>query len=75
MDPVKSETEVRTGTGEVGSTGTVTFRDGKTAKGTVDEAGRYEDKIPETVELKGGETIKVTSTGKAGNTSEETSIT
>ncbi|REI29902.1 hypothetical protein DOS80_07355 [Staphylococcus felis] len=32
-------------------------------------------KIPDTVDLKGGETIKVTSTDEAGNTSEATSIT
>ncbi|MDM8327811.1 Ig-like domain-containing protein, partial [Staphylococcus felis] len=75
VDPVTSETEVITGTGEAGSTVTVTFPDGTTATGTVDEEGRYEVKIPDTVGLKGGETIKVTSTDKAGNTSEETSIT
>ncbi|REI01928.1 Ig-like domain-containing protein, partial [Staphylococcus felis] len=75
VNPVTSETEVITGTGEAGSTVTVTFPDGTTVTGTVDEEGRYEVKIPDTVGLKGGETIKVTTTDGAGNTSEETSIT
>ncbi|UXR87086.1 Ig-like domain-containing protein [Staphylococcus felis] len=75
VDPVTSETEVITGTGEAGSTVTVTFPDGTTATGTVDEEGRYEVKIPDTVDLKGGEVLTVTSTDEAGNKSEETSIT
>ncbi|REI15692.1 Ig-like domain-containing protein, partial [Staphylococcus felis] len=75
VDPVTSETEVITGTGEVGSTVTVTFPDGTTVTGTVDEAGHYEVKVPATVDLKGGETIKVTLTDEAGNTSEETTTT
>ncbi|REI02605.1 Ig-like domain-containing protein, partial [Staphylococcus felis] len=75
VDPVTSETEVITGTGEAGSTVTVTFPDGTTVTGIVDEAGHYEVKVPDTVDLKGGETIKVTSTDEAGNTSEETAIT
>ncbi|REI21106.1 YSIRK signal domain/LPXTG anchor domain surface protein, partial [Staphylococcus felis] len=75
VDPVTSETEVITGTGEAGSKVTVTFPDGTTATRTVDEEGRYEVTIPATVDLKGGETIKVTSTDKAGNTSEETTTT
>ncbi|WP_281198504.1 Ig-like domain-containing protein, partial [Staphylococcus felis] len=64
-----------TGTGEAGSTVTVTFPDGTTATGTVNEEGRYEVKIPDTVDLKGGETIKVTLTDEAGNQSEATSTT
>ncbi|REI11609.1 YSIRK signal domain/LPXTG anchor domain surface protein, partial [Staphylococcus felis] len=75
VNPVTSETEVITGTGEAGSTVTVTFPDGTTVTGTVDEAGHYEVKVPDTVDLKGGETIKVTSTDEAGNTSKETTIT
>ncbi|REI33073.1 Ig-like domain-containing protein, partial [Staphylococcus felis] len=75
VNPVTSETEVITGTGEAGSTVTVTFPDGTTVTGTVDEAGRYEVKVPETVGLKGGETIKVTLTDEAGNQSEETTTT
>ncbi|REH81406.1 Ig-like domain-containing protein, partial [Staphylococcus felis] len=72
VDPVKLETEVITGAREAGSTITVTFPDGTTATGTENEEGRYEDKIPDKVGLKGGETIKVTSTDKARKTSEET---
>ncbi|REI31631.1 hypothetical protein DOS79_00050, partial [Staphylococcus felis] len=53
----------------------MTFPAGTTVTGTVDEEGRYEVKIPDTVGLKGGETIKVTSTDEAGNTSEEATIT
>ncbi|REI33884.1 Ig-like domain-containing protein, partial [Staphylococcus felis] len=75
VDPVTSETEVITGTGEAGSTVTVTFPDGTTATGTVNEEGSYEVTIPDTVDLKGGETIKVTSTDKAGNTSEAATTT
>ncbi|REI30555.1 YSIRK signal domain/LPXTG anchor domain surface protein, partial [Staphylococcus felis] len=75
VNPVTSETEVITGTGEAGSTVTVTFPDGTTVTGTVDEEGRYEVKIPDTVGLKGGETIKVTLTDEAGNQSEETTTT
>ncbi|REI28987.1 YSIRK signal domain/LPXTG anchor domain surface protein, partial [Staphylococcus felis] len=75
VNPVTSKTEVITGTGEAGSTVTVTFPDGTTATGMVNEEGHYEVKVPDTVDLKGGETIKVTSTDEAGNTSKETTIT
>ncbi|WP_241538741.1 Ig-like domain-containing protein, partial [Staphylococcus felis] len=75
VDPVTSETEVITGTGEAGSTVTVTFPDGTTATGTVNQEGRYEVKVPATVDLKGGEVLTVKSTDEAGNKSEETSIT
>ncbi|REI28098.1 hypothetical protein DOS79_06980, partial [Staphylococcus felis] len=75
VDSVTSETTVITGTGEAGATVTVMFPDGTTATGTVNEEGRYEVKVPDTVDLKGGETIKVTSTDEAGNTSKETTIT
>ncbi|REI29321.1 class A beta-lactamase, partial [Staphylococcus felis] len=75
VDPVISKATVITGTGEAGSTVTVTFSDGTTATGTVNGDGRYEVKIPDTVDLKGGETIKVTLTDEAGNESEATSTT
>ncbi|MFO3689774.1 Ig-like domain-containing protein, partial [Staphylococcus felis] len=74
VDPVTSETEVITGTGEAGSTVTVTFPDGTPATGTVDEEGHYEVKVPDTVGLKGGETIKVTLTDSSGNVSKPTEI-
>ncbi|REI27940.1 YSIRK signal domain/LPXTG anchor domain surface protein, partial [Staphylococcus felis] len=75
VDPVTSKATVITGTGEAGSTVTVTFPDGTTTTGTVNGEGRYEVKIPDTVDLKGGETIKVTLTDEAGNQSEATSTT
>ncbi|WP_406688125.1 Ig-like domain-containing protein, partial [Staphylococcus felis] len=56
-----------TGTGEAGSTATVTFPDGTTTTGTVHGEGRYEEKIPDTVDIKGGETSKETITDEAGN--------
>ncbi|REH92945.1 hypothetical protein DOS58_00170, partial [Staphylococcus felis] len=72
MEPVTSETGVIAGTGEEESKMTVHFPDRTTATGTVDEAGRYEVKMPDTVELKGGEIIKVTATDRARHTSEQT---
>ncbi|REI31107.1 YSIRK signal domain/LPXTG anchor domain surface protein, partial [Staphylococcus felis] len=75
VDPVTSETEVITGTGEAGSTVTVTFQDGTTATGTVDEEGRYEVKVPATVDLKGGEVLTVNTTDGAGNQSDGTTTT
>ncbi|MGM7690825.1 Ig-like domain-containing protein, partial [Staphylococcus felis] len=75
VDPVTSETEVITGTGEAGSTMTVTFPDGTTSEGIVNQEGRYEVKVPATVDLKGGEVLTVTSTDEAGNKSEETTTT
>ncbi|REI29018.1 class A beta-lactamase, partial [Staphylococcus felis] len=75
VNPVTSETEVKTGTGEAGSKVKVTIPDGTTATGMVNEEGLYEVNIPETVDLKGGEVLTVTSTDKAGNTSEGTTTT
>ncbi|REI32558.1 Ig-like domain-containing protein, partial [Staphylococcus felis] len=40
VDPVTSQATIITGTGEAGSTVTVTFPDGTTATGTVNEEGR-----------------------------------
>ncbi|MFO3687999.1 Ig-like domain-containing protein [Staphylococcus felis] len=74
VDPVTSKATVITGTGEAGSTVTVTFPDGTTATGTVNEEGRYEVKIPDTAGLKGGETIKVTLTDSSGNVSKPTVV-
>ncbi|REI29009.1 hypothetical protein DOS79_05045, partial [Staphylococcus felis] len=45
-----------------------------TATGTVDEEGRYEVTIPATVDLKGGETVKVTLTDSSGNVSKPTEM-
>ncbi|REI19888.1 hypothetical protein DOS77_11095, partial [Staphylococcus felis] len=74
VDPVTSKTTVITGTGEAGSTVTVTFPDGTTVTGKVNGEGRYDVKIPDTVDLKGGETIKVTLTDSSGNVSKPTVV-
>ncbi|REI20915.1 YSIRK signal domain/LPXTG anchor domain surface protein, partial [Staphylococcus felis] len=71
-DQVTSETDVITVTGEAGSKVNVTFPDGTTSEGLVNQEGRYEVTIPATVDLKGRKTIKVTTTDDAGNQSEET---
>ena len=47
---------------------TVTFPDGTTATGTADQDGNYVIDIPANEDLKGGETLPVTSTDKAGKT-------
>ncbi|REH82193.1 Ig-like domain-containing protein, partial [Staphylococcus felis] len=70
-----SKATIITGTGEAGWTITLTFPASTTATGTVNEDGRYEEKIPDTVEIKGRETIKVTLTDEAGYQSEATSTT
>ncbi|REI18708.1 class A beta-lactamase, partial [Staphylococcus felis] len=73
--PVTSETEVITGTGEAGSTVTVTSVAYTQVTVTAKGEGRYEVKTPATEKIKGGETINVTITDEAGNTSEATSTT
>ena len=59
-----------TGKAEPNSTVTVTFPDGTTATGTADASGNYVIDIPSNEDLKGGETLPVTSTDKDGNESE-----
>ncbi|QUM67055.1 Ig-like domain-containing protein [Staphylococcus delphini] len=71
VNEVTSEDKVITGTAEAGSTVTVTFPDGTTATGTADDNGSYTIDMPSNVDLKGGEELKVTSTDKDGNKSEE----
>ena len=70
INPVTSEDKTITGKAEPGSTVTVTFPDGTTATGTTDNNGNYVINIPTNEDLKGGETLPVTSTDKDGNTSE-----
>ncbi|CRF95906.1 cell wall surface anchor family protein [Streptococcus pneumoniae] len=48
----------------------MTFPDGTTATGTTDNNGNYVINIPTNEDLKGGETLPVTSTDKDGNQSE-----
>nr|WP_313795081.1 Ig-like domain-containing protein [Staphylococcus warneri] len=73
VNPVSSEDKTVTGKAEPGSTVTVTFPDGTTASGTTDADGNYVINIPSSEDLKGGETLPVTATDKAGNTSEQAS--
>ncbi|REI11854.1 Ig-like domain-containing protein, partial [Staphylococcus felis] len=75
VDAVTSETKGITETGKAGRDVTETYPNGTTATGTGNEEGRYEVKVQEIVVLKGGETIQVTTTDEAGNTSEETTTT
>ncbi|KKI55875.1 Ig-like domain-containing protein [Staphylococcus pasteuri] len=73
VNPVTSDDTEITGKAEPGSTVTVTFPDGTTATGTADDNGNYVIEIPANEDLKGGETLPVTSTDKAGNTSDKAS--
>ncbi|WP_436862735.1 Ig-like domain-containing protein, partial [Staphylococcus caeli] len=73
-DVTSDDTQI-SGTAEPGSTVTVTFPDGTTATGTADDAGNYTVEIPANVDLKGGETLNVTSTDKDGNVSGEATTT
>ncbi|MFQ3905336.1 Ig-like domain-containing protein [Staphylococcus sp. Mo2-7] len=75
VEEVTSEDTQVSGTAEPNSEVTVTFPDGTTATGTTDEEGNYTVKIPENVELEGGEEVKVVATDKDGNVSEEGSTT
>ena len=70
INPVTSDDTQITGKAEPGSTVTVTFPDGTTATGTADQDGNYVIDIPSNEDLKGGETLPVTSTDKDGNQSE-----
>ncbi|MCC8989460.1 MAG: Ig-like domain-containing protein [Staphylococcus sp.] len=73
VNPVTSDDTQITGKAEPNSTVTVTFTDGHTASGTTDADGNYVINIPSSEDLKGGETLPVTATDKAGNTSEQAS--
>ncbi|MGF0031042.1 Ig-like domain-containing protein [Staphylococcus pasteuri] len=75
INSVTSEDKTITGTAEPNSTVTVTFPDGTTATGTADDEGNYVIDIPANEDLKGGETLPVTATDKAGNTSDKATTT
>ncbi|MEK5199305.1 Ig-like domain-containing protein [Staphylococcus sp. FSL H8-0121] len=75
VNPVTSDDTQITGKAEPNSTVTVTFPDGKTASATTDADGNYVINIPSSEDLKGGETLPVTSTDKAGNTSDKATTT
>ncbi|UEX90408.1 Ig-like domain-containing protein [Staphylococcus ratti] len=63
-----------TGTGEPGSTVTVTFPNGETATGTVDENGNWSVEVPEGTELKQDDVITAVVTDSNGNASEPSSV-
>ncbi|MCU5746297.1 Ig-like domain-containing protein [Staphylococcus sp. SQ8-PEA] len=75
VNGVNSTDKQVSGQAEPGSTVTVTFPGGVTATGTADDDGNFTVKIPDNVTLNGGETISVTATDQAGNTSSEGSTT
>uniref|UniRef100_UPI003F549102 Ig-like domain-containing protein n=1 Tax=Staphylococcus xylosus TaxID=1288 RepID=UPI003F549102 len=75
VNEITSEATSVSGTAEPGSTVTVTFPDGTTATGTADDQGNYTIEIPSTVNLDGGEPIRVVSEDKDGNVSSETTTT
>ncbi|MDU0447961.1 Ig-like domain-containing protein, partial [Staphylococcus epidermidis] len=57
VNGVSSDDTQVTGQAEPGSTVTVTFPDGTTATGKVDEDGNYTIEIPSNLNLVGGENI------------------
>ncbi|WP_411757048.1 Ig-like domain-containing protein, partial [Staphylococcus epidermidis] len=63
------------GQAEPGSTVTVTFPDGTTATGKVDEDGNYTIEIPSNLNLVGGENITASTRDESGNESESTETT
>ncbi|WP_316960130.1 Ig-like domain-containing protein [Staphylococcus pasteuri] len=75
VNPVTSDDTQITGKAEPNSTVTVTFPDGNTASATTDADGNYVINIPSSEDLKGGETLPVTATDKAGNKSDEATTT
>ncbi|MEB7768034.1 Ig-like domain-containing protein, partial [Staphylococcus xylosus] len=75
VNEVTSESTTVNGTAEPGSEVTVMFPDGTTATGTADDQGNYTVDIPTTVNLDGGEAIRVVSEDKDGNVSSETTTT
>ncbi|MEB8062068.1 Ig-like domain-containing protein, partial [Staphylococcus xylosus] len=75
VNEVTSESTTVSGTAEPGSEVTVTFPDGTTATGTADDQGNYTVDIPTTVNLDGGEPIRVVAEDKDGNVSSETTTT
>ncbi|MEB7508750.1 Ig-like domain-containing protein, partial [Staphylococcus xylosus] len=75
VEKVTSEDTQIKGTAEPGSEVTVTFPDGTTATATTDDQGNYTVDIPTTVNLDGGEAIRVVAEDKDGNVSSETTTT
>ena len=72
VNTVKAGDTVVTGTAEAGSTVEVTLPDGTKATATADQDGNFSVPVSG---LKEGDTVSVTATDKAGNTSNPTSVT
>ena len=75
VEGVNSTDKEVTGKAEPGSEVTVKFPGNKTGTATADDDGNYTVKIPDNVDLQGGEELEVTATDKAGNTSDATTTT
>ena len=69
VNQVTSEDKTITGKAEPNSTVTVTFPDGTKVQAITATDGSYRVAVPTNIDLVGGETLGVTSTDKAGNTS------
>ena len=72
VNPVKAGATEVTGTAESGSTVEVTLPDGSKVSATADQDGNFSVPVSG---LKEGDTVSVTATDKAGNTSNPTSVT
>ncbi|RIO91275.1 YSIRK-type signal peptide-containing protein [Staphylococcus gallinarum] len=74
VDEFTSESTQVTGTGEPGSTVKVELPDGTELTGVADDQGNYTIDLPANKKFQGGEFIKVTSTDKSNNKSNETIV-
>ena len=72
MNPVKAGGTAITGTAEAGSTVEVTLPDGSKVSAKADQDGNFSVPVSG---LKEGDTVSVTATDDAGNTSNPTSVT
>ncbi|WP_455460185.1 Ig-like domain-containing protein, partial [Streptococcus salivarius] len=72
VNPVKAGTTAVTGTAEAGSTVEVTLPDGSKVSAKADKEGNFSVPVSG---LKEGDTVSVTATDEAGNTSSPTSVT
>ncbi|WP_145340881.1 putative Ig domain-containing protein [Staphylococcus condimenti] len=75
INPVDEGDKTVSGTGEPNGTVTVTFPDGSTSTGKVDEDGNWTVNVPEGTELNPGDKVTATVTDEAGNVSEEATVT
>ncbi|PTK90710.1 hypothetical protein BUZ03_07605 [Staphylococcus gallinarum] len=74
VDEFTSKSTQVTGTGEPGSTVKVELPDGTELTGVADDQGNYTIDLPANKKFNGGEFIKVTSTDKSNNKSNETIV-